>query len=227
MLLEHEEQPPFSLLRVGGPVTKKRTTHIASNCLKLLAHSQSKPFNSIFKEELAILNETAEPIFNFKDEPNCKLMGIGKFPLKTDANIHHSALANISVYVQKNIPFLFFNVYANAGGRAITANYPTQLSTRLPLFWVYMDCIINQITGAGASPVLRTIPVNRIDGDENSKISVINFDDPYYVEINKRLIDVISCEICMENGKPVKFPQGSRTLFILHVRKRQRFLVSL
>ena len=245
------------LLRIGNRKHKIKPKHSstflinhnAKNCLYLLANSTSRPFNTIFQNELNLLTNNSSSsssssskgngsqvqlTFHFDDEPTCKNMGVGKFQLESTNNFNHSSI-RYSSSLNYTEHALFFNVYANAGGVAITADYKSQLSTRLPLFWVYLDCIIDQITGNGASPVLRTIPLSNVPNVNNNnnnnnndqsmtKISVLNFDDPYYVELNKRYIDVISCEICMENGKPVKFPQGSRTLLVLHLRKRQRNL---
>ena len=220
------------LLRAGSSSKHPNsflTNHNVINCLKLLANAPSKPFNNIFANELSVLgvDVNQSPNFtlkydNYDEQP---AMGVGKFMFKRNQNMNHPLLKGISFNSQDCS--VFFNFYPNAGGIEIKGNYKSQLSTRLPLFWVYIDCIIDQITGNGASPVLRTIPINNIVHNENSKISVINFDDPIYVELNKRLIDVIHCDICMENGKPVKFPQGARTLLVLHLRKRQRFLYTL
>ena len=227
---DDDDNPAFQLLRAGvRHQSSFLTNHNAKNCLYLLANSPSRPFNTIFKNELAILShdqQNSTPLFEFDDEPNCKSIGIGKFQLENGDNFNHSSIRH-STSLNFTQRTLFFNVYANAGGIPISASFKTQLSTRLPLFWVYLDCIIDQITGNGASPVLRTIPLTNVSMEKNSKISVINFDDPYYVELNKCYVDVISCEICIENGKPVKFPQGSRTLLVLHLRKRQRNMYTL
>ena len=240
---DDEVQPP-QILRtiVANSGVNKQPKHSSSflthynvaNCLTLLANAPSHPFNIVFKEELGILNkgDKSQPIFEIDDgqsHETTTTRGKGKFHFQNNDNFNHSAVRSASLNFQEHC--LFFNLYANSGGIAVRADFKSQLSTRLPLFWVYLDCIIDQITGNGASPVLRTIPLNNVNsggsGLENSKISVINFDDPIYVELNKRFIDVISCDICTENGNPAKFPQGSRTLLVLHLRKRQRLVYSL
>ena len=74
---------------------------------------------------------------------------------------------------------------------------------------MYIDILQSQITGDTYSDALRIISINRKDPGSSS---VIQYDKPYFLRLNKYHIPTITVEIRTLEGKLVDFKVGRTRL---------------
>ena len=72
-------------------------------------------------------------------------------------------------------------------------------------FVVYVNIIESQITGDVFSDALRIIPINKQEPGTNT---IVKFDTPYYLKVNRRHIPTITVEIRSLEGDLIKFLVG-------------------
>ena len=87
-------------------------------------------------------------------------------------------------------------------------DYVAQL-TLFSSFVVYIDILQSQITGDTYSDALRIVSINRKDPGSSS---VIQYDKPYFLRLNKYHIPTITVEIRTLEGKLVDFKVGRTRL---------------
>lgn len=95
------------------------------------------------------------------------------------------------------------------------APYPPDMTTGLSSLFVYCDIIKPQLVGNTESPLIRTVPIKGIYGEQIVK----DFNPVHYVDLLNKRFDTVSIAIKDDTGAPVKFLFG-KTILKLHFRQK-------
>ena len=84
--------------------------------------------------------------------------------------------------------------------------------SQVPNFYLYTNIIRYQYVGDAVAPLLRIVQSNK---------SFQQFTQPYYLPINRDILQTINIRVCDAEGKEIEFDKEDRVVCVLHFRRKQ------
>lgn len=97
---------------------------------------------------------------------------------------------------------------------------PPLLTNGIPNIFVYTSIVDPVYFGAQQAVLLRIIPYEPPTENNLGATVTTQFNKLYYLPINTSRLEEIEFLLAMDNGDPVNFIEGGKTVLLLHVRPK-------